>query len=39
VGDRFDGPAVVEEEGSTLVVDPHASFAVAPTGNIVVRLA
>jgi N-methylhydantoinase A len=39
VGDRFDGPAVVEDEGSTLVVDPHASFAVAPTGNIVVTLA
>src|SRR6185295_6872377 len=39
VGDRFDGPAVVEEEGSTLVVGPGASFAVAPTGNIVVTLA
>jgi N-methylhydantoinase A len=37
-GDRFDGPAVIEEEGSTLVVGPRASFAVAPTGNIVVTL-
>ena len=38
VGDRFTGPAVVEEEGSTLVVGPGASFHVAPTGNIVVTL-
>jgi N-methylhydantoinase A len=39
VGEGFNGPAVVEEEGSTLVVVPGASFAVAPTGNIVVTLA
>jgi N-methylhydantoinase A len=39
VGDRFGGPAVIEEEGSTLVVGPGASFTVAPTGNIVVTLA
>jgi N-methylhydantoinase A len=38
-GDRFAGPAVIEEEGSTLVVGPGASFVVAPTGNIVVTLA
>src|SRR2546425_6113015 len=38
VGDRFAGPAVIEEEGSTLVVDPGASFAVAPTGNVIVTL-
>ena len=38
VGDRFAGPAVIEEEGSTLVVGPSASFAVAPTGNIIVTL-
>ena len=38
VGDRFDGPAVIEEEGSTLVVGPRASFAVVPTGNVVVTL-
>ncbi len=38
VGDRFAGPAVIEEEGSTLVVDPGASFAVARTGNVIVTL-
>jgi len=38
VGDRFAGPAVIEEEGSTLVVPPRAGFAVAPTGNVVVTL-
>src|SRR4029453_12229662 len=38
VGNRFDGSAVVEEEGSTLVVPPRARFAVAPTGNVVVSL-
>ena len=39
VRDRFDGPAVIEEEGSTLVVPPAASVAVASTGNVVVTLA
>jgi hypothetical protein len=29
---------VLEEEGSTLVVGPGASFAVAPTGNVIVTL-
>jgi N-methylhydantoinase A len=38
VGDRFSGPAVIEEEGSTLVVPPRAGFVVAPTGNVVVSL-
>ena len=38
VGDRFAGPAVIEEDGSTLVVDPGASFSVAATGNVVVTL-
>jgi N-methylhydantoinase A len=38
VGDGFAGPAVIEEEGSTLVVPPGASFSVAPTGNVVVTL-
>jgi N-methylhydantoinase A len=38
VGDQFPGPAVIEEEGSTLVVPPRAGFAVAATGNIVVTL-
>jgi len=35
-GDEFTGPAVVEEEGSTLVVGPGATARVAPSGNIVV---
>ena len=38
-GDDFIGPAVIEEEGSTLVVGPGASARVAPSGNIVVSLA
>ncbi len=37
-GDGFDGPAVVEEEGSTLVVGPGGRVEVAPTGNLVVAL-
>ena len=36
VGDELAGPAVVEEEGSTLVVGPGWSARVAPTGNIIV---
>jgi N-methylhydantoinase A len=38
IGDRFIGPAVIEEEGSTLVVVPRASFRVTATGNVVVAL-
>jgi N-methylhydantoinase A len=38
-GFEFVGPAVVEEEGSTLVVGPGASGRVAPSGNIIVTLA
>jgi N-methylhydantoinase A len=38
VGDQFVGPAVIEEEGSTLVIGPGASFTVASTGNAVVSL-
>lgn len=37
-GDDLTGPAVVEEEGSTLVVGPGASARVAPSGNLVVTL-
>jgi N-methylhydantoinase A len=39
VGDHLAGPAVIEEEGSTLVVGPGASFSVVPSGNVVVTLA
>jgi N-methylhydantoinase A len=38
-GDELSGPAVVEEEGSTLVLGPGASARVAESGNIVVTLA
>jgi len=38
IGHQFDGPAVIEEEGSTLVVGPRARFMVAPSGNVVVTL-
>jgi len=32
------GPAVIEEEGSTLVVGPSASFALLASGNVLVEL-
>ncbi len=38
VGQSFTGPAVVEEEGSTLVVGPGARATVAPSGNLIVDL-
>jgi N-methylhydantoinase A len=38
-GQEFVGPAVVEEDGSTLVVGPGAQARVAPTGNLIVTLA
>ena len=38
-GFEFAGPAVVEEEGSTLVVGPAGSVRVSRTGNLVVTLA
>jgi N-methylhydantoinase A len=38
VGDRFDGPAVIEEDGSTLVVGPGGHAQVAATGNLIVTL-
>jgi N-methylhydantoinase A len=39
LGDEIRGPAVVEEEGSTLVIGPSGTARVAATGNIVVTLA
>jgi N-methylhydantoinase A len=39
VGERFTGPAVVEEDGSTLVVGPGATVVVAPSGNLILTLA
>src|SRR5262245_6683327 len=38
VGQEFVGPAVLEEEGSTLVIGPGARAQVAPTGNLIVAL-
>ena len=37
-GDDLAGPAVVEEQGSTLVVGPSATARVAPSGNILMTL-
>jgi N-methylhydantoinase A len=37
-GSRIDGPAVVEEAGSTLVIAPGASATVAESGNMIVTL-
>jgi N-methylhydantoinase A len=37
-GFAFTGPAVVEEEGSTLVVGPAAAARVLDSGNIVVTI-
>jgi len=37
-GQILAGPAVVEEEGSTLVVGPGATAVVAPSGNLIVSL-
>jgi len=38
VGEALAGPAVVEEEGSTLVVGPGATAIVAPSGNLIISL-
>ena len=38
VGDELRGPAVVEEEGSTLVVGPGGRTRVAASGNIVLTV-
>ncbi len=37
-GDEIAGPAVVEEEGSTLVIGPGATARVAPSGNVILTL-
>jgi N-methylhydantoinase A len=37
-GETFAGPAVIEEEGSTLVIGPGGRARVAPSGNIIVSL-
>ena len=35
-GHAFEGPAIIEERESTLIVGPRGRFRVAPTGNIIV---
>jgi N-methylhydantoinase A len=37
-GEKLAGPAVVEEEGSTLVIGPGARARVAASGNLIVTL-
>jgi N-methylhydantoinase A len=37
-GQAFDGPAIVEERESTLVVGPGGRFEVLPSGNIIVTI-
>jgi N-methylhydantoinase A len=37
-GDAFDGPAIVEERESTLVIGPGGRFEVAADGNIIVTI-
>jgi len=37
-GDEISGPAVVEEDGSTLVIGPGGTAKVAATGNLIVTL-
>jgi N-methylhydantoinase A len=38
VGEALAGPAVVEEDGSTLVVGPGALAIVSPSGNLIISL-
>jgi N-methylhydantoinase A/oxoprolinase/acetone carboxylase beta subunit len=38
VDDDLAGPAVVEEEGSTLVMGPSVNARVASSGNIIMTL-
>jgi N-methylhydantoinase A len=38
IGDVHHGPAVIEEDGSTLVIGPSATFEVVPSNNIVVNI-
>ena len=37
-GDVFDGPAIIEERESTLVIGPGGRFEVAASGNIIVAI-
>jgi N-methylhydantoinase A len=35
---RFDGPAIVETKGSTIVVDPGNEVRVDDYGNVIIEL-
>ena len=38
VGERFEGPAIIEEEGSTFIVGPDATVEVSATGNLIISI-
>ncbi len=38
IGDHFAGPAIIEDDGSTLIVGPGAMAEVAQTGNVIVTM-
>jgi len=37
-GERYEGPAIIEEQGSTLIIGPRAIWQVAQNGNLIVDL-
>ena len=37
-GDRFDGPAIIEERESTLIIGPGGAFEVAASGSLIVQI-
>ena len=39
IDDRFQGPAIIEDDGSTLVIGPGSYWEVSNSGNVVVHLA
>ena len=38
VGDEFEGPAIIEDQGSTLIIGPGSNWEVSESGNIVVHM-
>jgi len=38
VGERFEGPAIIEEEGSTFIVGPDAIVEVSTTDNLIITM-
>ena len=39
IDDRFQGPAIIEDDGSTLVIGPGSYWEVSKSGNVIVHLA